>query len=381
MRVEKRAAAFVLILLMLLWVGTGTAQTKMESIKADAYVLMDADSGSILEGFNQDKRLAPASMTKLMTLILAVEALEDGQVQLTDNVVTSDNAWMMGGSQIYLAPGETMSYEDMLISIAVGSANDACVAVAEHLEGTHQSFVDKMNQKATELGLQNTQFINSYGLPAEGHYTSAHDMAIIARHALAHPRILEYSSIKQYNLREGKFVLYNTNKLLWWYEGTDGFKTGWTNEAKYCLTSTVKRDGLRLIAVVMASPEVRGHFRDSMELYNYGFSKYAYKSFFARDSVCGVVQVGKGVEDSVEAVALDDVGSIYLKGEKDNLSQTQQLIEYVDAPVSKGQKVGEMQVLEDGNVVKTVDIVSAKDVPKGGVLREIKKMFAETFLL
>ena len=187
MRVEKRAAAFVLILLMLLWVGTGTAQTKMESIKADAYVLMDADSGSILEGFNQDKRLAPASMTKLMTLILAVEALEDGQVQLTDNVVTSDNAWMMGGSQIYLAPGETMSYEDMLISIAVGSANDACVAVAEHLEGTHQSFVDKMNQKATELGLQNTQFINSYGLPAEGHYTSAHDMAIIARHALAHP--------------------------------------------------------------------------------------------------------------------------------------------------------------------------------------------------
>ena len=381
MRVRRRAVAFVLILLMIAWAGTGTAQTKLENIKADAYVLMDADSGNILEGYNQDKRLAPASMTKLMTLILAVEALEEGRVQLTDQVVTSENAWKMGGSQIYLEPGEAMTYEEMLIAIAVGSANDACVAVAEHLDGTHQAFVDKMNQKAANLGLQNTHFINSYGLPAEGHYTSAHDMAIMARHALSHPRIIEYTSIKQYSLRQGKFVLYNTNKLLWWYAGADGFKTGWTNEAKYCLTSTVKRDGLRLISVVMASPEVRGHFRDSMELYNYGFSKYAYKSFFARDSVCGAVQVGKGLEDGVEAVAADDVGSIFLKGDKDNLTHAQQLTEYIDAPVVKGQKLGEMQVLKDGNVVKTVDIVSAKDVPKGGVIKEIKKMFAETFLL
>ncbi|MEQ8201621.1 MAG: D-alanyl-D-alanine carboxypeptidase family protein [Syntrophomonadaceae bacterium] len=381
MRVKRRAVAFVLILLMLAWVGTGTAQTKLGNVQADAYVLMDADSGNILEGFNQDKRLAPASMTKLMTLILAVEALEDGRVQLTDQVVTSENAWKMGGSQIYLAPGEIMTYEEMLIAIAVGSANDACVAVAEHLEGTHQGFVDKMNRKAAEFGLQNTHFINSYGLPAEGHYTCAHDMAIIARHTLSHPRLLEYSSIKQYNLRQGKFVLYNTNKLLWWYEGTDGFKTGWTNEAKYCLTSTVKRDGLRLICVVMASPEVRGHFRDSMELFNYGFSKYAYKSFFTRDSVCGVVQVGKGLEDMVEAVAADDVGSIYLKSEKDNLTYTKQLAEYIDAPVFKGQKLGEMQVFKEGDLLKTVDIVSAKDVPKGGVVKEIKKMFAETFLL
>jgi len=381
MRVKRRATVFVLIFIMIAWVGTGTAQTKMENIKADAYVLMDADSGNILEGYNQDKRLAPASMTKLMTLILAVEALEEGRVQLTDQVSTSENAWKMGGAQIYLAPGEVMSYEEMLIAIAVGSANDACVAVAEHLDGTHQAFVDKMNQKAADWGLQNTHFINSYGLSAEGHYTSAHDMAIIARHALAHPRVIEYTSIKQYDLREGKFVLYNTNKLLWWYAGTDGFKTGWTNEAKYCLTSTVKRDGLRLICVVMASPEVRGHFSDSMELYNYGFSKYAYKSFFVRDSVCGVVQVGKGLEDGVEAVAADDVGSIFLKGEKDTLTYAQQLTEYIDAPVVKGQKLGEMQVLKDGNVIKTVDIVSAKDVPKGGVIKEIKTMFAETFLL
>lgn len=381
MRVKRRAVAFVLVLLMLAWVGTGTAQTKLDNIKADAYVLMDADSGDVLEGYNQDKRLAPASMTKLMTLILAVQALEEGKVLLTDQVVASENAWKMGGSQIYLEPGEAMTYEEMLIAIAVGSANDACVAVAEHLEGTHQTFVDRMNQKAAELGLQNTHFINSYGLTAEGHYTSAHDMAVIARHALSHPRVLEYTSIKEYKLRQGKFVLYNTNKLLWWYAGSDGFKTGWTNEAKYCLTSTVKRDGLRLISVVMASPEVRGHFRDSMELYNYGFSKYAYKSFFAQGSVCGMVQVGKGSEDAVEAVAADDVGSIYLKSEKTNMSHAQQLSKYIDAPVKKGQKLGEMQVFKDGTVIKTIDLVSAKDVPKGGLILEIKKMFAETFLL
>lgn len=381
MRVKRTAAAFVLILLVSAWAGTGAAQAGPGSIKADAYVLMDADSGTILEGFNQDKRLAPASMTKLMTLILAVEAMEEGRVQPGDLVATSENAWKMGGSQIYLAPGETMTYEEMLIAIAVGSANDACVAVAEHLDGTHQGFVDKMNRAATELGLKNTHFVNSYGLPAEGHYTSAYDMAVIARQALLHPRILEYSSIKQYNLREGKFVLYNTNKLLWWYAGTDGFKTGWTNEAKYCLASTVKRDGLRLICVVMASPEVSGHFRDSMELYNYGFSKYAYKSFFARDTVCGSVMVGKGTQDRIEVVAADDVGSIYLKGGTDDIIHTKTLAGYADAPVAKGQKLGEMQVLKDGSPVKTIDIVSAQDVSRGGLLREIKKMFAETFLL
>jgi len=357
------------------------AEPKMESVKAEAYVLMDADSGKILAAYDENKRLAPASMTKLMTLILGVEALEEGKANLTDKVVTSENAWKMGGSQIYLEPGETMTYEEMMIAIAAGSANDACVAVGEFLEGTHQSFVDKMNAKVHDLGLENTHFANAYGLPAEGHYTSAYDMAVIARYALAHPRVLEYTSIKEYNLRQGKFKLYNTNKLLWWYQGADGFKTGWTNEAKYCLTSTVKRDGLRLISVVMASPEVRGHFRDSMELFNYGFAKYAYKSFFTRDSVCGLVQIGKGTEGEVEALAAEDAGSIYLKGEKDNISNQKQLLPYINAPITKGQKLGEIQIFKDGNLQKTVDLVSAKDIARGGLIKEIMKMYAETFLL
>lgn len=381
MRVRHASVWLVLILFIFSWAGTGVAQAKMENVKAESYVLMDADSGRILAAQNENKRLAPASMTKLMTLILGVEALEAGKVELKDKVITSDNAWKMGGSQIYLAPGEAMTYEEMLIAIAAGSANDACVAVGEHLEGTHQNFVDKMNDKVRDLGLKDTHFVNAYGLPAEGHYSSAYDMAIIARYALSHPRLLEYTSIKEYNLRQGKFKLYNTNKLLWWYQGTDGFKTGWTNEAKYCLTSTVKRDGLRLISVVMASPEVRGHFQDSMELYNYGFAKYAYKSFFVRDSVCGMVQVGKGTVDGVEAVAIEDAGTIYSKGDQANLTSKKELLSYISAPIKKGQKLGEIQILKDGDLQKTIDIVSSKDVAKAGLLKEIMKMFAETFIL
>jgi serine-type D-Ala-D-Ala carboxypeptidase (penicillin-binding protein 5/6) len=380
-RFKAKAVGLTLILFMFSWIGPLAAEPKMENVQADAYVLMDADSGQILAAYNENKRLAPASMTKLMTLILGVEALEQGKANLTDKVVTSENAWKMGGSQIYLEPGETMTYEEMMIAIAAGSANDACVAIGEFLEGTHQNFVDKMNDKAHDLGLENTHFVNAYGLPAEGHYSSAYDMAVIARYALAHPRVLEYTSIKEYNLRQGKFKLYNTNKLLWWYQGADGFKTGWTNEAKYCLTSTAKRDGLRLIAVVMASPEVRGHFRDSMELFNYGFAKYAYKSFFTRDSVCGLVQVGKGAEGEVEALAAQDAGSIYLKGEKDNITDAKLLIPYVNAPVTQGQKLGEIQIFKDGNLQKTIDLVSAKDINRGGLIKEIMKMYAETFLL
>ena len=378
---KTSVAVMLLFLFAFALMPSGAAEANMEDVKAEAYVLMDADSGKVLLSKNEHKRLAPASMTKLMTMILAVEALENGQVKLKDKVTTSENAWKMGGSQIYLEPGEQMTYEEMLIAIAVGSANDACVAVAEHLEGSHQSFVDKMNEKAKNLGLKDTHFINSYGLPADGHYTSAYDMAQLARYALKHPRILEYTSIKEYNLRQGEFKLYNTNKLLWWYQGTDGFKTGWTNEAKYCLTSTVKRDGLRLICVVMASPEVRGHMRDSMQLYNYGFAKYAFKTFHAANSVVGMAAVGKGTADRIEGVVTEDVGLTYLKGDKAKITSKKTKYEYINAPVKKGQEIGEITILRDGKIQKSVPIVAAQDVPRSGLLREIRKMFAETFLL
>lgn len=378
---KKQFAVLVLIICLLILNGNPVAAEDIAEVKAQAYCLMDADSGNILQARNEHERLAPASMTKLMTLILAVEALDEGRAHLDDKVVTSENAWKMGGSQIYLEPGEAMTYQDMLIAIAVGSANDACVAVAEFLEGSHQKFVEKMNERIQMWGLKDTQFVNAYGLPAEGHYTSAYDMAVIARNALTYPRVLEYTSIKEYNLRGGEFKLYNTNKLLWWYEGADGFKTGWTNEAKYCLTSTAKRDGLRLISVVMASPEVRGHFRDSMQIFNYGFAQYGFKNFFNQNNVCDVSRVGKGVSDQVELLAEQDVGITYLKSAKNNITYEKIISPYINAPVVKGQKLGEIQIFNNGELQKKVNLYAAESVEKGGLIKEIFKMFAETYLL
>ncbi len=378
----KRKIGLMVILVFLISLFTsGMLYADTVDVKAEAYVLMDADSGKVLLAANEHKRLAPASMTKLMTLILAVEDLQNGKVGLKDKVVTSEEAWKMGGSQIYLAPGEEMTYEDMLIAIAVGSANDACVAVAEHLEGTHKNFVERMNREAKMLGLKDTHFVNSNGLSASNHYTSVYDMAVMARHALNYPKILEYTSIKEYKLRQGEFVLYNTNKLLWWYQGADGFKTGWTNEAKYCLTSTAKRDGLRLIGAVMASPEQHGNFRDTMKLFNYGFARYTFKNITPRGTVCGVVKIGKGIQENVEVIAEDDVGSIVKKGDEKKIKAELALPDYVDAPVKKGQKLGEYLVYNDGQLYKKVNLLAAQDVPRAGIIKQIKKMLAETYLL
>jgi D-alanyl-D-alanine carboxypeptidase (penicillin-binding protein 5/6) len=381
MKKKYTIACILLVVFVLGLVAPALAGAELETVKADAYILTDADSGKILLAKNEQKRLAPASMTKLMTMLLAVEALEAGKVSLKEKVVTSKYASNMGGSQIYLAPGEEMTFQDMLIAVAVGSANDASVAIGEKIEGSNKGFVEKMNTRAKELGMTGTHFMNANGLPATGHYTTAADMAILARAALQHPRILEYSSIKEYPLREGKFKLYNTNKLLWWYKGADGFKTGRTEEAKNCLTSTVKRDGLRLISVVMASPDVRGHFRDSMEIFNYGFARYAYKTFVPRNRVCGLVTVGKGTQEKVQVVALKDAGAIFLKGEKAKIISKQILLKYVDAPISKGEKLGEVQIYKNGEKLKSVDLVSAQDIDRGGIIRQIKKMFVETYLL
>ncbi|MGE5453908.1 MAG: D-alanyl-D-alanine carboxypeptidase family protein [Methylocystaceae bacterium] len=374
----------LILLLALLMVGTqvitasAAGPTKVE---AKAYITIDAASGQVLTEQEADTRLAPASMTKLMTLLLAVEAIDNGKARPYDKVVTSENAWRMGGSQIYLEPGEEMTLHDLLISVAVGSANDACVAVAEYLEGSHEAFVEKMNQKAQLLGMKNTHYINAYGLPAPEHYTTCRDMAQLARYSLRYPQLLEYTSIKEYNLRQGEFKLFNTNKLLWWYTGADGFKTGWTNEAKYCLVSTVKRDKLRLISVVMASPQPRGNFRDSMSLFNWGFARYTFKSFFPSGAVVDTVTVGKGLDDMVEAVAVSEVGTILEKGSSSKVSYHKTVVPYLNAPVKKGQSVGNIQVAKDGKKVCQVELVASRDIPRSSLWLQIKKTLAKTLFI
>jgi serine-type D-Ala-D-Ala carboxypeptidase (penicillin-binding protein 5/6) len=346
---------------------------------AESAVIMEYNTGRVIYSKNQDKQLPPASVTKVMTMLLAVEAVESGKVKLDDKVVTSENAWKLGGSQIYLEPGEEMTYRDMLQAVAVGSANDASVAMAEHIGGSVEEFVNMMNEKAKSLGLKHTHFVNPYGLPAEGHYTSAYDMAVISREALKYPLLREMVSQKELSLRGGEFRSYNTNKLLWWYKGADGIKTGWTNEAKYCLASTVERDGLRLITVVLATPEVRSHFRESMKLYNWAFARYKAVKIKDKNAYMGRVKVNKGVEASVDAITLGPLAPVVLKGEAKKLREEVRLDQQIVAPIQKGQKLGEVVVYNGSEVIGKVNIVASHSVAKGSILRQFFRIFSEVF--
>lgn len=349
---------------------------------ADAVVLMEPTSGAILFEKNPHKRVTPASVTKLMTLLVAFDAIEQGRASLNDKVVTSQRAFDMGGSQIYLEPGEEMTMEDLLISIAVQSANDACVAVAEHISGSYEAYVEEMNKKAESLGLKNTHFVNPHGLPADSHYTSAYDMAVIARHALKYPKLREMVSIKHYKIRPNSskpMQLDNHNRLLWWYPGADGFKTGWTIAAKYCLVSTVERDNLRLIASVFGVPEMRGHFKESMKIYNYGFARYGFKAVAQPGAVLGYVPVGKGEKEKVAGVPVGKPGVTVEKGKDKGIDSWVQLIPHVDAPVKAGQKIGELVVLQNGRELSRIDIVAQEDVGNGTFSQQMKKVWQGMF--
>lgn len=363
-----------IFLLQLAPIKSALGSVKPET-KAPSAVLMEANSGKIVYEKNPHQRRAPASVTKVATLLVALDALKDGKVQLDDRVVTSEAAWEMGGSEIWLEPGEDMSYQEMLIAIAVGSANDACVAVAEHIAGSEKAFVELMNERAKDMGLENTHFVNAHGLPAKGHYTSAYDMAMLCREAIQYPEFIKLTSIKHYKLRGGKTQLDNTNKLLWWYDGTDGGKTGWTTEANYCLASTVKRDNLRMICSVFGVPETSGHFQESVKLYNWGFANYAYQELVKPGEVVEQVRVGKGTADQVGAVAPQGAGVLMQKGEEKDITTEVELTSSLSAPVGKGDIVGELKIMVDGKIFERVPLVAQKDVPKGSFWRMFKKSF------
>lgn len=367
----------LLCILMIQLIPVAAAWSSAPQVTGDASaVLMDAYSGKILYEKEPHKRVAPASVTKVMTMLVAMEALAGGKVKWDDRVVTSEAAWEMGGSEIWLEPGEEMSFREMMIAIAVGSANDACVAVAEHLAGSEGAFVELMNQKAKSLGLKNTRFVNAHGLPAKGHYTSAYDMAEISREALKYPELLKLTQIKHYyELRGGKTKLDNTNKLLWWYDGTDGFKTGWTTDANYCLASTVKRDDLRLICTVFGIPEVRGHFRESTKLYNWGFANFGFEKLVCTGQELGKVPVGRGARDKVVGAAPRDIGVPLKKGEDQEIKTEVELKSYVEAPIHKGDLLGEIQVKVNGQVIEKVPVVAKEDVLKGSFWRLLNKSF------
>jgi D-alanyl-D-alanine carboxypeptidase (penicillin-binding protein 5/6) len=344
---------------------------------AQSAILMDGN-GTVLYEKNSHKRLPPASVTKSMTLLLAVEAVEQGRVNLTDQVNVSENSWRQGGSQIWLEPGERMTLHELMIAMAVVSANDAAVAVMEHIYGSQEAAVEALNQRSISLDLKDTHFANVNGLPAPEHYMSAYDTALIAKEAVKHPLYMELCSIKEYWLRDGKNWLVNTNKLLWWYKGADGLKTGWTQEAQYCFAGTAKRDGLRLISVVFATPEPRSHLRESMKLLDWGFSNFTAIPIVNSGEIIEKVKVNKGMEKEVQLIAANDL-NLLSKGQNKNIQKKIVVSSTITAPISQGEKYGELLVYRDGNEIGKVDLVAEKNIEKASLLKTLQNMITNLF--
>ncbi len=346
---------------------------------AEAAMLLEPYSNKIIYEKEPNKRLPMASVTKLMTLLLATEAVEEGEFKLTDQVVASENAWEMGGSQIYLDPGEEMSLWDLLTAVGLQSANDASVAVAEHIAGSEEAFVEAMNDKAKSLGLENTHFVNCHGLTADDHYTSAYDLAMILKEGLKNPLFRKITAMKEHELRGGAFKLWNTNKMLWWYDGADAGKTGWTEAAKYCLASSAERDGLRLICVVLGTAEPKSHFNESTKILDYGFARYKAVNMAEKGTSVGTVKVSKGQSASVDVLTSERASVVVPKGEEKGFESKVELPGYISAPVLKGQEVGSYVITKKGQEVLRVKLIAKDDVPKASIFLQMKRVIDSVY--
>lgn len=338
--------------------------------EAKSAILIEQATGKVLYSKNSHEELPPASMTKIMTMLLIMEALDKGEIKMDEKVRTSEYAASMGGSQIFLEPGEEMTVEQMLKGIAIGSANDAAVAMAERIGGSEEAFVDKMNERAKALGLKNTHFENVTGLPVKGHYSSAYDMAVMAKQLLKHHGITNFTGKYEDYLREGsdkKFWLVNTNKLVRHYPGVDGLKTGFTNEAKFCLTATAKKNGMRVIAVVFGAPSTKVRNAQVSKMLDYAFSQYTSHPLYRKGAVLDQVKVSKGSMRHVQAVTSEPVSVLTKKGVKlSNLKKNVELKKNVQAPVQKGDEIGTLTVSQDGKVLAKTTLVADKTVKRAG---------------
>ncbi|MDE4541719.1 D-alanyl-D-alanine carboxypeptidase [Thermoanaerobacterium sp. PSU-2] len=345
------------------------------NLKSKSAILMDANTGKVLYEKNSHEELPPASVTKVMTMLLVMEALDSGKIKTTDKVVTSEHAYDMGGTQIYLEVGEEMTVDDLLKSVAMNSANDASVALAEYISGSEEKFVEEMNKRAKELGAKNTNFKNASGLPEDGHYTSVYDMALISRELVKHKNVFKYLTDKIDSVRNGKFSLANTNKLLWNYQGADGIKTGSTSEALYCLSATAKRGDTRFIAVVFGAPDSATRFKEASKLLDYGFANFETKKVVEAGKVYGNIKVLKGQQDYVNAISQNDEYILLKKGESKNIKQIVSLNKYVDAPVKAGSEIGTVKIYDGNNLIKTVSLIADKSVKRTNLINTFEKIY------
>ena len=356
-----------IILAVTLAVGCFPMQVSAEpaQVAAKSAILMDATTGTILFEQNAHDRLAPASVTKVMTMLLIMEAIAEGRIGWEDTVTTSEAAAAKGGSQVYLKVGESMTVHDMVKSIAVSSANDCACAMAEHIAGSESGFVERMNQRAKELGMVDTNFVNCTGLDdqgAENHLTSAHDIAVMSRQLLAnHPKIKEFTTIWMDTIRNGAFGLANTNKLIRFYPGATGLKAGFTAAAGYCLSASAQREGMELIAVVMGAATSQDRFAACKQLLDYGFANFA---LIQPQTDSGSVAVKLGTAANVKAIAAQDPRLLIDRSQKGSVTTEITLEEQVNAPVSKGQRLGTLTVRAGEQVLTQVNMVAAEGVPR-----------------
>ncbi len=359
--------AIVLAVALVVGLVPVRVQAAPAEVAAKSAILIDAATGTVLYEQNAHQRLAPASVTKVMTMLLIMEALADGRIGWSDTVTASEMAAAKGGSQVYLKVGEAMTVTDMLKSIAVSSANDCACAMAEHIAGSESAFVEMMNTRAKELGMADTSFVNCTGLDdqgAENHLTSAHDIAIMSRQLLVnHPKIKEFTTIWMDTIRNGAFGLSNTNKLVRFYPGATGLKTGFTAAAGYCLSASAMRDGMELIAVVMGSATSQDRFAACKQLLDYGFANYA---LITPEVQSGQIPVKLGTAASVKAVPSEDPRLLIDRSQRGSVTTEVTLEEQVQAPVSKGQRLGTMTVKAGEQVLAQVNMIAADSVPRLG---------------
>ena len=353
-----------------------TNATTSLSLNVGSAVLIEQNSGQVLYNQNMHEKLRPASVTKVMTILLIMEAIDSGKLSYTDKIPCSEKAAGMGGSQIWLDVREELTVDEMLKAICVVSANDCTVAMAEYLAGTEEAFVEQMNSKAKALGMNDTTFKNCHGIDEDGHVTSAYDIALMSRELLIkHPSIIKYTTIYMDSLRDGKSSLVNTNKLVRNYKGATGLKTGSTSIALYNLSASATRNDLSLIAVIMKAPTSPIRFAEAQKLLDYGFNNFEYKKLANKNDLIKEISVDKGIENSVNAILENDSGVLIQKGQNKDIVQSMELPDSVSAPVSAGQVLGNVTYSLNGNEIGKVNIVAEKSVGKNTAFNMIEHVF------
>ena len=359
----KQLRCALLALLLTLSLAMPAAAEEL-AVDAQACLLMEKTTGQVLYAVNEHEQLEPASVTKVMTLLLVMEAIDSGALGYDDVVTASAYACSMGGSQIWLEENEQMTVEDLLKAVCVASANDASVALAEHIAGSAEAFVERMNQRAAELGMADTHFVNPTGLPAEGHVTSAYDIALMSRELiLHHPDIRRFTTIWMDSLRDGEFGLNNTNKLIRYYEGATGLKTGSTDNALYCLSATAERDGMELIAVILKSPTSTQRFESAKVLLNYGFAAYGLTHVEPEEPLAPI-PVELGTAAAVKPEIAGDQDLLLTRDKLGTLTVETELEPFLSAPVEKGQRVGTLTVRAGDEVLAELPLAAAEAVER-----------------